>query len=102
MSIRRACSYQAEFTLPEAAESYTAILVTLSQRKQQIINKDETELTLEGSKAILKLTQAETLLFSADVPAQIQLRAYKSAYDAPGSKIWTIEVNPSLNEEVLS
>lgn len=101
MSIRRACSYQAEFTLPEDAESYSAILVTISQNRQPIINKDQTELELDGRKAILKLNQEETLLFSADAPAQIQLRAYKSEYVAPGSRIWTIDVNPSLNEEVL-
>ena len=101
MSIRRACSYRAEFTLPEEAASYSAILVTISQRKKQIINKGKTELDLDGIRVTLRLTQEETLLFSSDAAAQIQLRAYKSPYDAPGSKIWTIEVNPSLNEEVL-
>lgn len=101
MSIRRACSYRAEFTLPEEAASYSAILITISQRKQQIINKEKSDLELDGRLAVLRLTQEETLMFSADAPAQIQLRAYKSPYAAPGSKIWTIEVNPSLNEEVL-
>lgn len=102
MSIRRACSYQAEFTLPEDAENYSAILVTISQNRLPIINKDQDELVLFDRKATLKLTQEETLMFSADVPAQIQLRAFKSEYVAPGSRIWTIDVNPSLNEEVLS
>lgn len=102
MSIRRACSYQAEFTLSENAASYAAIQVTISQRKKQIINKGKTELDLDGLRVILRLTQEETLLFSSDAPAQIQLRAYKSPYVAPGSKIWTIDVNPSLNEEVLT
>lgn len=102
MSIRRACSYVATITLKDEAESYNALLVTVSQNRQQIINKTKSELELDGMKVKLKLTQEETLRFSAGKLAQIQLRAYKSPYVAPGSKIWTVEVLPSLNEEVLT
>lgn len=101
MSIRRACSYSAAFTLPDDALSYTALLVTVSQNRKQIINKEMDQLALAGRVATLRLTQEETLLLSADYPAQLQIRAYKGAYDAPGSRIFTVDVNPSLNEEVL-
>ena len=101
MSIRRACSYVAAFTLPEDADNYSAIRVTISQNRMQVINKDTQDLVLSGRVATLQLSQNETLLLSACVPAQIQLRAYKAMYDAPGSKIFTVDVNDSLNEEVL-
>lgn len=39
MSIRRACSYTGTFTLPDAADSYNALVVAISQNKQMIINR---------------------------------------------------------------
>lgn len=102
MSIRRACSYIASFTLPDNAANYSALQVTVSQQMSQVINKTKDELDLSGRVASLKLTQEETLMFEENIPAQIQIRAFKGVYDAPGSKIFTVEVLPSLNEEVLS
>lgn len=100
MSIRRACSYVAAFTLPEGAESYTGLRVTISQKRQQIINKEREDLELSGYTATLKLTQEETLQLEEGF-AQIQIRAYKAPYVAPGSKVFTVDVLPSLNEEVF-
>lgn len=100
MSIRRACSYVAVFTLPEEAANYSALRVTISQRRQQVINKELEDLDLSGNTATLKLLQEETLLLEEGY-AQIQIRAYKAPYVAPGSKIFTVDVLPSLNEEVL-
>lgn len=102
MSIRRACSYTGTFTLPDAAESYNALVVAISQNKQLIIKKTKPDLELSGNDAVVKLTQEETLRLIADTPAQLQIRAYKSAYEAPGSKIFTVDVYPSIDEEVLS
>ena len=50
---------------------------------------------------ILQLTQAETAQFVAGIPAQIQIRCYGSAYNAPGSAAYVIEVWPALNDEIL-
>lgn len=102
MSIRRACSYVAAFTLPDDAQNYLSILATISQRKEQKINKTKDELDLSGRVATLKLSQEETLTLEAGVPAQLQIRVYKSTYEAPGSKIFTVDVLPSLNEVILT
>lgn len=101
MSIRRACSYTGTFTLPDAASSYSALVVAISQNKQLIIKKTKADLELSGNEAAIKLTQQETLRLAAGTPAQIQIRAYKSDYEAPGSKIYTVDVYPSIDEEVL-
>ena len=101
MGIRRACSYQANIKTPEAPSTYSAILVTFQQLQLNLINLDETELTLGEEMVTVKLNQEQTKLFQAGVPAFLQIRAYKSEFEAPGSKVWTLDVFPALNDEVL-
>lgn len=101
MAIRRACSYQANIKTPEAPSVYSAILVTFQQDQTNLINLDETQLVIGDELITVQLDQEQTKRFQAGVPAFLQIRAYKSQYEAPGSKVWTLEVYPSLNDEVL-
>lgn len=102
MAIIRACSYNCTITLPENASEYSKILVTFSQGKTKLIDKDETELQLSGRNVEVHLTQEETKLFKAPSEALLQVRCFKSIYNAPGSRIWVVDVYPALNDEVLS
>ena len=121
MAIIRACSYSATIKLPEDPANYSKILVTFQQNGTNILEKDQSEVTIdsENTAVIVKLTQEETKLFSAGeivVPLNqgetgvywssgfvfLQIRCYKSAYEAPGSKIWKVQVYPALNDEVLT
>lgn len=103
MAIRRACTWQATITLPEAGTNYSAILVTLGQGRQNLINKriGDAGLTVDGETVIVQLTQEDTLQFAPGEVAFLQIRAYKSTYEAPGSRIWSVDVYDSLNKEVL-
>ena len=101
MAFRRACSYRANITPPEAPATYTDALVTFQQDGVNIINKTLSDLTVSGDDFVVKLTQAETALFTAGKPAFMQLRCYASAYNAPGSKPWPIDVMPALNDSIL-
>ena len=101
MAIRRACSYQADIKTPEAPSVYSAILVTFQQNQNNLINLDETQLVIGDELVTVQLDQEQTKMFQAGVPAFLQIRAYKSQYEAPGSKVWTLEVYPALNDEVL-
>lgn len=101
MAIRRACSYQANIKTPEAPSGYSAILVTFQQHQTNLINLDETQLVIGDELITVQLDQEQTKRFQAGVPAFLQIRAYKSQYEAPGSKVWTLEVYPALNDEVL-
>ena len=103
MAIRRACSYEATIKTPVAPSEYFAIIVTFQQDGVNLINKEigDAGLTLETDSVVVQLSQEETLLFQPDVPAFLQIRCYKSTYEAPGSKVWAIEVFDSLNLEVL-
>lgn len=102
MAIIRCCSYTAGIKTPINPAEYSKIIVTFSQDKKQIIVKNKAELTLQADAVKVQLTQEETALFSAPGEALLQLRAYKSEYDAPGSRMWAIPVYPTNNEEILS
>ena len=114
MAIRRACSYAATITTPEAPANYSAILVSFSQN-QQIIHSFELgddEIAVNTDDITVQLTQEQTAAFQPSQgspmgrenaqPAYLQIRCYKSDYVAPGSKTWSIEVYDSLETEVLS
>ena len=114
MAIRRACSYAATITTPEAPSEYSAILVSFAQ-DQRIVHSfalGDPEIVVNDSDVTVQLTQDQTAVFSPSAgspmgvqaagPAYLQIRCYKSAYDAPGSKTWAVEVYDSLEVEVLS
>ena len=100
--MRRATSHSFTWKLPKYADDYPEILATLEQNGEIILNKTKNDLEIDGNRVVLILTQEETLMFEAGVPAYIQMRAYNSPKDAPGSKVWKIPVYRSLNEEVLT
>lgn len=114
MAIRRACSYAATITTPEAPANYSAILATFSQNQQILFNFElgDPEIVITDSEVIVQLTQEQTAAFAPSTgsamgrenaqPAYLQLRCYKSDYVAPGSKVQAIPVYDSLETEVLS
>ena len=101
MAIRRACSYQATIQTPKPPSNYTDILVTVAQNGENLINKPRYLLEIGEETVTMQLTQEETLPFKANVPAQIQIRCFAEAYDAPGSAVWTVDVLPALNDTIL-
>ncbi len=102
MGIRRACSYKAIFKTPVAPSEYSRILVTVQQDGVNMISKDENELTLGTDSVTMNLTQEETYNFQAGRIAFVQIRCYRSEYDAPGSRCWPVEIWPSLDAQILS
>ncbi len=102
MAIIRCCSYEVGIKTPVDPSTYDKILVTFSQKDRQILVKQKTDLTLLEDGVKVKLTQEETALFTAPGDALMQLRAYTSQYNAPGSRMWAIPVYPTNNEEILT
>ena len=102
MAIRRACSYAANIKTPESPLVYSDILVTFQQNQANLFNLHAADLDIGDELVTVKLDQEDTKMFEAGVPAFLQIRAYKSQYEAPGSQVWTIDVYPALNDEVLS
>ena len=101
MAMIRACSYTATIQTPQDPEEYSAILCTFSQNGNIIVEKDETEITIDDNTVIIQLDQDETKLFECGKKCFLQIRCYKEQYVAPGSSIWAISVYPALNDETL-
>lgn len=103
MGIRRACSYEVKFHTPEAPTGYSAILMTIQQDNVNVITKTESDtgVTVGAEYVTMQLDQAETALLTAG-QALMQIRCYGSQYNAPGSKVFGIEVYPALDDRILS
>ena len=101
-TMRRACSYRIEIVPPEDPTTYSAVIVTMAQKKVNLINKTLSDLTIDGNAFIVELTQAETAQFEASVPAWLQMRCFAAAYNAPGSPEFSIEVLPVLDDQILA
>ena len=101
MALRRACSCQVTIQPPEDPTTYTAVLVTFQQNGINIINKTLADLSIEGDAFVVQLSQTETAQFEDGKQAWVQIRCYASAYDAPGSPAWPIDVLPALNDTIL-
>lgn len=102
MSIRRVCSYSATIQTPEQPSTYSKIIVTFAQGGTNLFTKNKSQLTIDTDTVTVKLDQTETKQFDASKLAFMQIRCYNSQYNAPGSAVWAIRVEPALNEDVLS
>ena len=88
------------FALPFDTSLLDALLITYTQRGVKIIEKTLDDVTLNGKKIILKLTQEETNLFVKGDKAKIQLRV-KVGDSVQASKIIDLDVQKVLNNEVM-
>ena len=68
--------------------------------EQVILEKNKSDLTIDGQKATLELTQNEMNLFK-EGSAQIQIRAKDSSGEVMASQIFNVKVKKVLNQEVL-
>ena len=102
MAIIRCCSYEVGIKTPVNPSIYSKILVTFSQNGRQIIVKEKADLSLLSDGVKVRLSQAETEQFNAPGVAMLQFRAYSSIYNAPGSRMWAIDVYPTNNERILT
>jgi len=97
--MRRATTPTHYFTLPSVASEYSDIHITYSQRGTKILEKNKSDLTIDGKKVSFTMTQQETKLFDSGV-AYVQLRVLIDD-TALASEIMTFKVNPVLCDDVL-
>lgn len=101
MAFIRACSYRCSITPPQDPSTYTAVLLTIAQDGENLINKNLSGLEISGADFILKLTQQETAYFTAGKRAWMQIRCFISDDDVAGNSPWPIDVYPALNDMIL-
>lgn len=101
MALIRACSYTATIKTPEVPTNYSAILVTFAQDNAVVLEKTLNDITIDNENIVVQLDQEETADFTCGKKCFLQVRCYKSQYEAPGSHIWAIDVQPALNDTIL-
>ena len=109
--IKRACTYRALIKSAINPTEFTKILVTFSQDQEILVQKTLNDMSVTSDGILVTLTQEETLRFRPTgksimgrrigSPAYMQIRAYRSASEVPGSKQFELNVIDTQSEEVL-
>ena len=89
------------FNFPIATSLIKQIKITYAQGDKVVLTKAKADCAMEDNKAILKLTQQETLGFDHTLLVEIQVKALTVNGDVLISKIENKEVDRVLDEEVL-
>lgn len=89
------------FELPFDVGLISNFKITYAQGGSIVLTKTPEDCTLEGNTISTKLTQEETLLFSCNLPVQIQVRVLTNNENALVSDILQVPVKKCLDNEVL-
>lgn len=89
------------FNLPFAASTISALSVTYKQDGETLLKKQKADCTLDGNAVIVKLTQEESLKFTARDSVEVQLKVKDASGDVIAHTVKSIPVKRILDEEVL-
>lgn len=89
------------FTLSVDASTLKAIRVIYAQDDDVLFVKELPDITIDGAKIKLKLTQEETFKFNDHKYVQIQIRALTEDDDVVSTPIMTTTVEKCLDNEVM-
>jgi len=89
------------FELPFDTGNLAEVLIVYAQKGEEVLRKVTEDVTFDGCKISLKLTQEETFLFDERKSVQIQVRALTNDGDALASQISVVRVEQCLCEEVI-
>lgn len=102
MTMRRGTTPPNSFIFAdEDPRDYENILVTYAQRGTLLVERDKSQLSLDETTVYLRLTQEETLLFTAGEPVEIQIRVLRQDGTADASPIYRLPVEAVLNDTIL-
>lgn len=91
------------FDIPLDASLIADLRLSFAQEGTELVKKTKNDITLEGQKITVRLTQEDTLKFDhGKSTVQIQLRVLTTGGDVMTSDIMNVNVWQSLNEEVLT
>lgn len=89
------------FTLPIEISSIKNFIISYAQNGKIVLNKTMSECEIEGDKIKVSLTQEETLSFSHNIKAEIQIKFLTIEDKLIPTKIFETRVSRIINEEVL-
>lgn len=89
------------FTLPIEAETIKKIRITYQQLGRNVFEKTEKDVTFEGKKVKVTLSQNDTFLFREKHDVKLQLKILTTSGEILSHKPIIIDVGEILNKEVL-
>ncbi len=99
--MKRASTPTHRFELMTDLSALKDILITYKHGGKIVLEKKRKDVTMEGKTAVVKLTQEETNLFSADTDVKMQVRILSLGGESYPSNIITVPVEDVLNDEVM-
>lgn len=90
------------FYLPFDTQQVRALCIAYAQRGEILLKKSAADCTLDGDSVRVRLSQEETLRFTAGDRVQLQLRVLTENGDVFASRVLGACVEDAICEEVLS
>ena len=90
-----------KFTFPISPDNFEIIKITYAQRNKIIFTKEKSDMSFDGNKVLLRLSQEETKLFDSRYPVQVQVRGLTFNGSAVASKTFERSVEEVLYDGIL-
>ena len=98
--MRRGSTPTHTFTLALNADAIAKVRVLYSQNGELLFRKEGDQVTIDGQKVVVELSQEDTLLFKEGV-AEVQLRVNTPGEKSIPSNIYQFPVSRLLENEVF-
>lgn len=89
------------FQIPFSTNLLNEIRITYAQGNSVIVEKRTEDCSLNGSDITVKLTQEETLRFSDNKTAELQLRVLLNDGNALATSVLRLDVSELLKDEII-
>lgn len=87
-------------TFPIDLENVEGVKITYTQNEDIVIVKEKGDVTINGKKIIVTLSEAETKLFEPEIPVEIQAKIKRDGQVIP-TQIKRVAVKRMLNTDIF-
>ena len=87
-------------TFPIDLENVEGVKITYTQNEDIVIVKEKDDVTINGKKIIVTLSEAETKLFEPEIPVQVQAKIKRDGQVIP-TQIKRVAVKRMLNTDIF-
>lgn len=101
MALYRVTTPLHKFTFPISPDNFEIIRITYAQRDKIIFTKEKPDMSFDGNKVLVRLTQEETKALDARYSVQVQVRGLTYSGSAVASKTFERTVEEVLDDGIL-
>lgn len=91
-----------KFNISFSADRIKDIRITYAQDGETVVEKGNNDCSMEGNVITTSLTQEETLRFHEKRPVELQIKVLTKEDNVLATRVYTLNVDRVLNEEVLT